>query len=157
MDARILLGMSQRQELQHLFGNLSDEELVASGSSGELTDLAQEVANAEARSRGLSFHPRTVVPDDPATLPAVYHGDMQIVARHLTPAEAHMLASTLHAGGVPAEAGDTNLVQANSPGTAAVGGACVRVPVEFLAEATELIAALQRGDFAPGGDFDVQA
>jgi len=146
--------MSPRDELEQVFRNLSDEELIARGSSGDLTDLAQEVANAEARTRGLGFEPLAVVSDGPVTLPSVYHGDMQIVARHLTATEAHMLVSTLQAGGVPAEADDANLLQANSLWSAAVGGACVRVPAEFVAEANELIAAFKRGDFELGDDFD---
>ena len=68
--------MSQRDELEQVFRNLSDEELIARGSSGDLTELAQEVANAEARTRGLSFKPLTVVTDYQATEPGVYHGDM---------------------------------------------------------------------------------
>lgn len=151
--------MTQRQELEKLFGKLSDEELIARGSSGGLTDFAQEIANSEARARGLRFEPFTVVQDYPVTVPGVYHGDMQIVAKQLTPTEAHMLVSTLQAGGVPAEAGDTNLVQANSLWSTAVGGACVRVPAEFVAEAKakELIDAFKRGDFEIGEDFDVKA
>ena len=68
--------MSPRHELEQVFRNLSDEELIARGGSGDLTDLAQEVANAEARTRGLSFGPRTVVTDEQVTEPGVYHGDM---------------------------------------------------------------------------------
>ena len=55
--------MSARVELEQQFRSLSDEELIARGRSGELTELAQEVANAEARTRGLSFKPLTVVTD----------------------------------------------------------------------------------------------
>jgi hypothetical protein len=136
--------MSPRVELEQQFRNLPDEELMARGSSGDLTDLAQEVANAEARSRGLQFKPRRVVSDDPVTLPSVYHGVMQTVARPMTPTEARLLVSTLQADGVPAEAVDTNR-----------GGTCVRVPAAFVTEAHELIAAFKRGDFALGKDFDV--
>ena len=68
--------MSPRVELEQQFRNLSDEELIARGSSGELTELAQEVGNAEARTRGLRFKPLTVVTDYQATEPGVYHGDM---------------------------------------------------------------------------------
>jgi hypothetical protein len=46
--------MSQRDELERRFRHLSDEELIARGRSGGLSKLAQEVANAEARTRGLS-------------------------------------------------------------------------------------------------------
>lgn len=146
-----------RVQLEQLFSRLSDEELVARGSSGGLTDLAQEVANAEAKSRGLSLKPLMVTTDDAVTQPGVYHGEMQMVARHLTPTEAHMLASFLMTAGVPAEAGDTNLVQANALLSSAVGGACVRVPAAFVAEANELMEAYKRGDFELGEDYDIQA
>ena len=68
--------MSQRDELERRFRHLSDEELIARGRSGGLTELAQVVANAEARTRGLSFKPGTVVTDEQVTEPGVYHGDM---------------------------------------------------------------------------------
>jgi hypothetical protein len=142
-----------RAQLEQLFSRLSDEELVACGSSGELTDLAQEVAHAEAKVRGLGFKP-TEPPDEPVTEPGIYHGDMQTVARHLTPTEAHMLVSFLRVAGIPAEAGDTNLVQANVLLSPAMGGACVRVPADSVAEANDLIAARKRGDFTLDVDFD---
>jgi hypothetical protein len=63
-----------RDELEQLFRNLSDRELIARGSSGDLPELAQEVANAEARSRGLRFKAITVVSDGPVTVPGVYYG-----------------------------------------------------------------------------------
>jgi len=65
-----------------------------------------------------------------------------------------MLCSCLNAGGVPAEAGDTNLVQAHSLLAGAVGGASIRVPANYVAEARELIAAFKRGDFALDEDFN---
>jgi len=86
-----------------------------------------------------------------------YHGDLKIVARYLTPTEAHMLCACLQAAGVPAEAGDTNLVQAHSLLAGAVGGACLRVPEQFVPEAMQVIAAFKRGEFALGEDFDFDA
>jgi hypothetical protein len=147
--------MSSRDELEQLFRNLPDEELIARGSSGGLTNLAQEVANAEAKARGLGFKPLTVMTDEPVTEPGIYHGDMQMIANPLTPTEAQMVVSMLRAGGVPAEAGDTHLVKGDSPESASVASACVRVPAEFVAEANELIAAFKRGEFALDKDFDV--
>jgi len=147
---------SDRDDLMAQFRLLSDEELVARGHSGGLTALAQAVASAEARTRGLllpELPPRVEATDaeDP------YHGDMRIVARHLTPTEAYMLCSCLQAAGVPAEAGDTHLVQAHSLLAGAVGGACLRVPEQFVTEALEVIQAFKRGEFALDEDFDVDA
>jgi DNA-binding transcriptional regulator LsrR (DeoR family) len=84
-----------------------------------------------------------------------YLGDMQIVARHLTPTEAHMLCSCLQAAGVPAQVGDVHLVQMHALLAGAVGGACVRVPSSCVAEAKEVVAAFERGDFSLQDDFDV--
>jgi len=83
-----------------------------------------------------------------------YQGDMVLVARYLTSTEAHMLCSCLIAAGVPAEAGDTNLVQAHSLLAGAVGGACIRVPGCFEAEAHEVIAAFKQGTFELDENFD---
>ena len=84
-----------------------------------------------------------------------YLGDMQIVARHLTPTEAHMLCSCLQAAGVPAQVGDVHLVQMHALLAGAVGGACVRVPSSCVAEAKEVVASFERGDFSLQDDFDV--
>jgi len=42
-----------REDLARRYRDISDEELVRIGSSGNLTALAQEVAEAELRSRGI--------------------------------------------------------------------------------------------------------
>ena len=88
-------------------------------------------------------------PDDPEA----YHGDMQIIARHLTPTEAHLLCGCLRASGVPAEAGDTNLAQAHSLLTLAIGGASIRVPQAYVDEAMAVMAAFKRGEFQLNDDF----
>ena len=83
-----------------------------------------------------------------------YEGDMTIVARELTPTEAHLLMSCLEAAGVPAEVGDANIVQAHSLLTSAVGGAKVRVPQDRVDEALAVIEAFERGDFELDDNFD---
>lgn len=87
--------------------------------------------------------------------PAPYPGDMEILERDLSPTEAHLLVGCLRTAGIPADAGDTHLVQAHSLIAVAVGGAKVRVPREHLADAREVLAAFRRGDFALDDDFDV--
>lgn len=86
-----------------------------------------------------------------------YEGDMAIVAQYLTPTEAHLLCSCLHAAGIPADAGDTNTVQAHSLLSIAVGGARVRVPSSYQAEALAVIAAFHRGEFSLDENFDPDA
>jgi hypothetical protein len=145
-----------RDDLAEQFRLLTDEELVLRGSSGGLTEFAQSVADAEAQARGLAI-PRQEVADENGASEPEYHGDMRIVARYLTSTEAHMLCSCLVAAGVPAETGDTNLVQAHSLLAGAVGGACLRVPSKFVAEAMKVMAAFKRGEFELGEDFEVGA
>ena len=84
----------------------------------------------------------------------LYEGDLVLVARYLSPTEAHMLCACLNAGGVPAQAGDTELTQLHSLLAGAVGGASVRVPKNFVAEAEAVIEAFKRGDFALDEGFD---
>ncbi|MGS0756414.1 hypothetical protein ACVBEH_18315, partial [Roseateles sp. GG27B] len=135
--------------------SLADNELARVIGSGELTEEAQLLAQAAALKRGLELPmPAQEDAERDTEQAREYQGDMTMVARYLTPTEAHLLCSCLHAAGVPAEAGDTNLVQAHSLLTGAVGGANVRVPANFVAEALEIIAAFKRGDFALDEDFN---
>ena len=140
-----------RPDLVTLFESLADEELARVLSSGELTEQAQSLAQAAATKRGLDLPARQL---ESAEQASEYQGDMTMVARYLTPTEAHLLCSCLHAAGVPAEAGDTHLVQTHSLLTGALGGANVRVPANFVAEALNVIAAFKRGDFELDDDFN---
>ncbi|MEJ8857138.1 hypothetical protein WKW79_21350 [Variovorax robiniae] len=83
-----------------------------------------------------------------------YLGDMVTVAQDLTPTDAHMLCACLNAARVPAVVADDNLVQANPLWSVAVGGAKLRVAASHVAEALQVIAAFERGDFALDDDFD---
>ena len=131
------------------FERLADEELTRRIASGELTDEAQAAAEIEARGRGLEIPQRRS-----GELSESYEGDLVLVARYLSPTEAHMLCACLNAGGVPAQAGDTELTQVHSLLAGAVGGASVRVPKNFVAEAQTVIEAFKRGDFALDEGFD---
>ncbi len=75
-------------------------------------------------------------------------GDFETVAQFLDPIEAQLACSCLEAAGVPATVADANLVQTNSLWAIAVGGVRVRVAASRLAEAREVLAAFDRGDFA---------
>ena len=144
---------SEREDLEQSFRALAADELTQRVASGTLPELARWVAIAELKRRRLQIPVadpvRTIADGD-----AGYHGDMTMVARNLDATEAYMLCSCLRAGGVPADSGDTNLVQAHSLLTIAVGGACVRVPGNYLAEALEVIAAFKRGELQLDADFD---
>ena len=138
------------QGLEAVFGSLSDEELLARCAAGSLTEEAQAAARKEARQRGLNpIDPSPVVEES-----ETYLGDRVIVARYLTPTEAHLCKSCLEGAGIPAEVGDANLLQANELLFSALGGASLRVPEAFVAEAKEVLAAVERGDFALDEGFD---
>lgn len=116
-----------------------------------MTEEAHELAVAELKTRGLPVPEILREQDAP---PEAYFGDRVILARGLTPTEAHLLSNCLHAAGIQADAGDTHIVQANSLLAMAVGGAGVRVPSAQLAEARAVVEAFRRGELALGDDFD---
>lgn len=138
-------------DLAALFSQLSDEELLARVASNGLMPDAQSLAMAELRARGLNPPEVTV---EPAPVDEAYLGDWVILENHLTPTEAHLFCACLHSAGLQADAGDTQVVQANPLIAIAVGGASVRVHVSQVAEAREVLAAFRRGDFELGDDFD---
>jgi hypothetical protein len=143
-------------ELAGFLCALSDEELLSRSRPGMLTEEAQRFALAELRARGLPVPQDAGEPEEEEQEggPA-YEGDMVLLERGLTPQEAHLKASFLQSVDVAASAGDVNLVQTHGLLAIAVGGACLRVPRNRLEEATELLAAFSRGDFALGDDDDV--
>ncbi|MCF8197448.1 MAG: DUF2007 domain-containing protein [Sulfuritalea sp.] len=143
-----------RRELEQNFRSLADDELTQRVASGTLTELARWVAIAELKARKLQI---PALDSGAGKADDAYHGDMTIVVRNLDAIEAHMLCSCLRAAGVPADSGDTNLVQMHSLLTIAVGGACVRVPENYLAEANEIIDAFKSGAFQLDEDFDFHA
>jgi len=53
-----------RQDLIEHYRNVSDEELLARASSGELTSMAQNIADTEIRQRGLKVPPRVADDND---------------------------------------------------------------------------------------------
>ena len=138
-----------RDSLQRIFTELADEELLRRCSSGELTELAQSVAMAEVRARGLTLPPAP----KPAAEPG-YQGDWVVVAQYLSFAEVHILRSLLQNAGIPAEVADAQLVQTDALLIPALRGARLRVPATRVAEAQEVIAAVKRGDFELGEDFE---
>ena len=60
----------------------------------------------------------------------------------------------LKGAGIPALVADAQLVQTDPLLSPALRGASLRVPAERVAEARELLAAVKRGDFELGDDFE---
>ena len=90
-----------RQSLVEHFQLLSDEELLTQFRSGELTDLAAEVAESELRARKIDCSTTGAedlladpLAQDDATVDT---GDMVSVARYSTAAEAYMLQESSRA------------------------------------------------------------
>jgi hypothetical protein len=135
---------TDRSDLANRFRELSDDELLSRCSSGDLNEVAQSVAIQELASRGLHLPG----PVDTARASTEYEGDFETVARFLNPTDAHIVCSCLQAAGVPAAVADANLVQMGTLWAAAVGGVRILVPAARVAEAREVIAAYNRGDYA---------
>jgi hypothetical protein len=81
--------------------------------------------------------------------------DLFVVAKCMVPTDAWLLRGVLVAGGVPAVVADANHVQADLLIAPALGGVRILAPEAYLAQAAEIIAAFERGDFALGDDADV--
>ena len=81
--------------------------------------------------------------------------DLFVVAKRMLPTDAWLLRGVLVAGGVPAVVADANHVQADLLIAPALGGVRILAPEAYVAQAAEIIAAFERGDFALGDDADV--
>jgi hypothetical protein len=84
----------------------------------------------------------------PAEMEAVPGRDLVIAAQFLKPIDAHIAQGRLAAAGIPAVVADAYHAQAYEVISPAMGGVRVLVPEVHLAEASEVLAALERGDFA---------
>jgi len=118
-----------RQSLAEYFGRLSNDELVTQFRSGGLTELAQEVAAAEIRSRNIDTAKQAVEPPEqgPDIAPASGSEDLVLLARFDDPSSAYLLQSRLEAEGMPSIVADALVYQ--STFAMAVGGVRVwRVP-----------------------------
>jgi hypothetical protein len=139
-----------RQSLVEHFRLLSDEELFAQFQSGDLTDLAEEVVGAELRGRNIDCSKpgaEDLLADTSAENNAALDtGDLELVARYATAAEAYMLQGRLEQEGVPAIVADALTAQNLVP--LATGGVRVLVPEAYLSRAREIASAVERGDFA---------
>ena len=81
--------------------------------------------------------------------------DLFVVAKCMVPTDAWLLQGVLVAGGVPAVVADANHVQADLLIAPALGGVRVLAPQSYLAQAADIIAAYERGDYALDENTDV--
>jgi hypothetical protein len=132
-----------RQSLSENFERLNDDALLEAFHSGDLTDLAQDVAAAELRKRGVDLA-KPVAPAPPRaqeeTSPAVPEtppsGDLVPLARFFSAIDAYLLKDRLEIEGVPAVVADANVIQANPLLNLAVGGVRVLVSESQLERAS---------------------
>ena len=147
-----------RESLGEKFNLYTDAELLELYRSGDLTELAADVARAELAKRGLDTARPAPVPS-PAAQPEsepepVIEGDLVAVARVLDPTEGEMLRGRLEAEGVPAIVVDKQTAtQVFYKYT--IGGVRILVPEAYLERAREIVKADARGDYAIDEQTDV--
>jgi hypothetical protein len=141
-----------RAGLEARFRDLSDEELSESIESGVLTELAAEVARAEAASRGPK--PLAGAGEIGAagadSLPA--HGALRVCATFLNPIVAEALSFRLLAEGLVPQ---THYANGGVLGNVGLAGVRVMVPESQLEDAMRIRAAFDAGEYAIDDDFDV--
>ena len=141
-------------DAQAVLARLDDAELLHRVQQRMLNDEAHLLGLAEIERRGLPMPHIVSEDEDEVDTTEDYLGDMVLLVRQLDPTEAHLLTGLLQSMGIAAQAGDTQLVQANSLWSIALGGANVRVPASQLEEAQAVHAAFLRGDFTLDEDID---
>lgn len=145
-----------RDQLEALFRELSDEELLQRCGT-DLTELAREVALAEATQRGLAPAARAALDDTQGIEVAHGHGPLCLCARYLNPMDAQVLVARLQSEGLAAQVLDSDTVYANGAlfGSLALGGVRVMVPESQLEDAKRIREAFDAGEYAIDEDFDV--
>jgi hypothetical protein len=148
-----------REQLAATFREYNDAELLRLCRSGELTELAADVARAELASRGIDIAPPAPAAPPPAQEPvdepkteAAIAGDLVTVARMFDATEAEMLRGRLEAEGVPAMVADANSLRVIQT---AIGGVRLMVPGAYVDMAREILQADARGDYAIDDRTDV--
>jgi len=146
---------ASRDQLEALFRELSDEDLLHR-FGGDLTELAREVALAEATRRGLALAARAAIDDAQGIEVAHGHGPLRICTRFLLPLDASIFAARLQADGIAAVVMDADTIYANGAFHTSLylGGARVMVPESQMADAQRILAAFNAGEYAIDENFD---
>src|SRR6266436_6140659 len=121
--------MITRQSLAEHFGRLNDDELVSEFQSGELTELAREVAAAEIQSRSIDISQYPARPPEPLPEPELESEGLVPLARFYDASSAYLLQSRLDAEGLPSIVADALSYQNVIGG----GGVRVLIPESYLA------------------------
>jgi hypothetical protein len=144
-----------RESLSEKFSEYNNDELLELYRSGDLTELATDVAKAELAKRGLDTARSALTPppaqpvSEPEPEPAI-EGDLVEVARLLDPTEGEMLRGRLEAEGVADRQTATQVLYRYT-----IGGVRILVPEAYLERAREVVKADARGDYAIDDRTDV--
>ena len=140
-----------REQLEAQFQAMSDEELVGR-CDADLTDLAREVALAEAAKRGLTLPTRAAIDEVQGGEMAPGHGPLRICATFMNPLVAEALSVRLLAEGLAAQ---THYANGGVMGSVGLAGVRVMVPESQLENARRIREAFDAGEYAIDEDFDV--
>jgi hypothetical protein len=145
-----------RHQLEERFRGLSDEELLHRCGE-DLTDLAREVALAEATRRGLRIPALGILDEAEGVEVAHGHGPLRICTRYLLPIDAQILAARLQTEGIAAVVMDSDTIYASGAlwGSLMRGGVRVMVPESQLEDANRIREAFDAGEYAIDENFDV--
>ena len=147
-----------RAQLEHRFRDMTDEELLRQLGE-DLTELAREVALAEAQRRGIYLEALKVSDEEAPIEVAHGHGPLKVCARYLDPLTAQVLAACLQNAGLAARVMDSDTIFASGAyfGSLPRGGVRVMVPESQLEDALRVRAAFDAGELAIDEDFDVDS
>jgi hypothetical protein len=145
-----------RSQLEEFFRELSDDELLQRCAK-DLTDLARDVALAEAANRRLQVPGLGDCEELEDLTTAQGQGPLRICTRFILPLDAQLFAARLQADGVAARVMDADTVYANGAlfGSLLLGGVRVMVPESQLEEANRILAKFNAGEYAIDENFDV--
>jgi hypothetical protein len=146
-----------RAVLEERFRDMSEAEILDRLRTGELTELALEVALAEASQRGFGRVARDALGDAQGGELAPDRGVLKLCAQYLNPMDAQVLAARLQAEGLAPRVLDADTMYASGAlfGALASVGVRVMIPESQLEEAKRIRAAVDAGEYAIDEDFDV--
>jgi hypothetical protein len=144
-----------KEELARRYESLSNARLQEILQAGTYTAQAIEVALDELRSRGVDVpaadsgeRSDATEADDLDSISEVKPGvDLVTVYRSDNPFTANVIANLLDAEGIFAHVWGQNLGVANIIWSAAAGGMRVQVREDQLAQAKEVVAKFERGEY----------
>jgi len=154
-----------RARLEEHYRDMLDGDLQAQLAK-DLTELAREIALAEAARRGIPWPPPVKAVERgaefeeasveyPEIIPG--HGPLRVCGRYTSPVNAEVLAARPRSEGVLAHVMDSDTIYANGAlfWSLPLGGVRVLVHDSDLELALRIRASCDQGEFAIDEDFDV--